>query len=118
MPAAPGAVRRTPSSPAMSRNAATAPPTRCSPPRPGPPPPAEARGRDGRVIVEARRTPDERFASLPGFPWAPRYLEWTGLRLHYLDEGAGPPVVLFHGEPPWGFLYRKVAVPLVAGRHP
>jgi len=66
------------------------------------------------MMVEARRTPDERFASLPGFPWAPRYLEWNGLRLHYLDEGAGPPVVLFHGEPTWCFLYRKVAVPLLA----
>ena len=35
------------------------------------------------------RTPDERFADLPGFPWAPHYLEWRGLRAHYLDEGTG-----------------------------
>jgi len=66
------------------------------------------------VTVEALRTPDERFASLPGFPFVPRYLEWGGLRLHYLDEGEGPPVILFHGEPTWCFLYRKVAVPLLA----
>ena len=64
--------------------------------------------------MEARRTPDERFASLPNFPFAPHYLEWRGLRLHYLDEGDGPPVVLFHGEPTWCFLYRAVAVPLLA----
>ena len=35
------------------------------------------------------RTPDERFANLPGFPWAPRYLEWRGLRVHYLDVEPG-----------------------------
>lgn len=64
--------------------------------------------------VEARRTPDERFSGLPGFPFAPHYLEWEGLRLHYIDEGRGAPVVMFHGEPTWAFLYRKVAVPLLA----
>ena len=36
------------------------------------------------------RTPDERFANLPGFPCAPHYLEWRGLRAHYVDEGRGP----------------------------
>lgn len=66
------------------------------------------------MTVEAVRTPDERFATLPGFSFAPHYLEWDGLRLHYLDEGRGAPVVLFHGEPTWCFLYRKVAVPLLA----
>ena len=66
------------------------------------------------MTVEALRTPDERFASLPAFPFLPHYLEWEGLRLHYLDEGQGPPVVLFHGEPTWCFLYRKVAAPLLA----
>ena len=35
------------------------------------------------------RTPDSRFANLPGFPWSPKYWEWKGLRGHYLDEGAG-----------------------------
>ena len=66
------------------------------------------------MAPEARRTPDERFAGLPGFPFAPHYLDWEGLRLHYVDEGTGPPVVLFHGEPTWGFLYRKVIPVLVA----
>ena len=56
------------------------------------------------MTIEARRTPDDRFAGLPDFAFAPRYLEWDGLRLHYLDEGDGPPVVLFHGEPTWCFL--------------
>ena len=35
------------------------------------------------------RTHDERFAGLPGFAFAPHYLEWRGLRAHYLDEGQG-----------------------------
>lgn len=67
-------------------------------------------------MTGALRTPDERFTALPGFPWQPRYLEWRGLRLAYIDEGDGTPVVLFHGEPTWSFLYRHVmAVLLDAG---
>jgi haloalkane dehalogenase len=58
--------------------------------------------------VEAYRTPDERFAGLPGYAFAPRYLEQDGLRMHYADEGTGSPVLLLHGEPTWAFLYRKV----------
>lgn len=54
------------------------------------------------------RTPDERFSEIEDFPWEPRYREWEGMRLAYLDEGAGPPVLLLHGEPTWGFLWRKV----------
>jgi pimeloyl-ACP methyl ester carboxylesterase len=55
------------------------------------------------------RTPDERFANLPGFPYAPHYLEWRGLRAHYIDEGTGPRTLLcLHGEPTWSYLYRKM----------
>ena len=56
------------------------------------------------------RTPEERFADLPGFPWAPRYLEWRGLRVHYLDEGPRGARLLFalHGEPTWSYLYRRM----------
>ncbi|HEX4937617.1 MAG TPA: haloalkane dehalogenase, partial [Candidatus Kapabacteria bacterium] len=66
------------------------------------------------------RTPDERFAQLPGYPFAPHYVmvddtEGGELRMHYLDEGpAGAPVVLMlHGEPSWSYLYRKM-IPVVA----
>ena len=59
------------------------------------------------------RTPDERFADLPDFPWEPQYLDWDGLRLARIDEGEGPIVVLFHGEPTWSFLWRKVIPPLL-----
>ncbi len=63
-------------------------------------------------MSEVVRTPDSRFEGLSEFPYAPHWFEWEGLRLHYLDEGEGRPVVLFHGEPTWCFLYRKVMVPL------
>jgi haloalkane dehalogenase len=62
--------------------------------------------------VDAYRTPDERFASLPGFDFEPHYVEQDGLRMHYVDEGAGDPVLLLHGEPTWSFLYRKLIPPL------
>jgi haloalkane dehalogenase len=58
--------------------------------------------------VDAYRTPDERFDDLPGYPFAPRYVEQDGLRVHYVDEGSGPPVLLLHGEPTWAYLYRRV----------
>ena len=59
------------------------------------------------------RTPDERFENLPGFPWEPRYREWEGLRLAHIDEGDGRPVVFFHGEPTWSYLWRKVIPPVL-----
>jgi haloalkane dehalogenase len=63
--------------------------------------------------VDVFRTPDEHFDGLPGFDFTPHYAEVDGLRLHYLDEGEGPPVVCFHGEPTWAYLYRKMLPPLV-----
>jgi haloalkane dehalogenase len=65
------------------------------------------------------RTPDERFAALPDFPHAPRYTDVDGLRIAWVEAGPadGPPVVLFHGEPTWSFLWRKVIPPLVAAGH-
>ncbi|MBV9214065.1 MAG: alpha/beta fold hydrolase [Actinobacteria bacterium] len=65
--------------------------------------------------MEVFRTPDERFAELPGYAFEPHYAEVGGVRLHYVDEGSGDPVVCFHGEPTWAYLYRKVAPPLVDG---
>jgi haloalkane dehalogenase len=58
------------------------------------------------------RTPDERFEGLPGYGLAPRYVEQGGLRMHYVEEGEGDPVLLLHGEPTWAFLYRKMIPPL------
>jgi haloalkane dehalogenase len=63
-------------------------------------------------MTETYRTPDERFAGLPDFPYEPRYTEIDGLRLARVDEGEGPPVVFLHGEPTWSFLWRKVIPPV------
>jgi haloalkane dehalogenase len=64
-------------------------------------------------MSEVFRTPEDRFADLPGYSAEPNYLDVDGLRLHYVDEGEGRPVVCFHGEPTWAYLYRKVAEPLL-----
>jgi haloalkane dehalogenase len=65
------------------------------------------------------RTPDSRFDDLPGYAFAPHYVEIDGLRVHYVDEGppGAPPVLLLHGEPSWSFLYRKMVPILVAAGH-
>src|SRR5579864_5577344 len=60
-------------------------------------------------------TPEERFADLPNFGYAPSFAEVGGLRLAYVEAGPadGEPVLLLHGEPSWSFLYRKV-MPVLA----
>jgi haloalkane dehalogenase len=62
------------------------------------------------------RTPDERFANLPGYNFEPHYVEVAGMRMHYVDEGPrdGQPVLMLHGEPSWAYLYRKM-IPIIAG---
>ena len=62
------------------------------------------------------RTPDERFAGLPGWPYAPQYLQVDGLRMHYVDEGprdAAVTALCLHGQPSWSYLYRKM-IPVFA----
>jgi haloalkane dehalogenase len=65
---------------------------------------------------EVVRTPEERFADLPDYPFAARYVEVSGYRIHYLDEGpeGGPTVWLLHGQPSWSYLYRHMIPPLAA----
>jgi pimeloyl-ACP methyl ester carboxylesterase len=63
------------------------------------------------------RTDDTRFASLPGFAFAPHYLQVDGLRMHYVDEGprdAQVTALCLHGQPSWSYLYRKMIPVLVA----
>ncbi|MEI6700192.1 MAG: haloalkane dehalogenase, partial [Actinomycetota bacterium] len=72
--------------------------------------------------MNSLRTPDERFAQLPDYPFAPQYLDIASgdgatLRVHYLDEGprdASETVLLLHGEPSWSYLYRHMIPGLVA----
>jgi haloalkane dehalogenase len=63
------------------------------------------------------RTPEDRFAELPEFPFSPRYTEFGDLRLARVDEGDGQPVVFLHGEPTWSFLWRKVIPPVLTAGH-
>jgi haloalkane dehalogenase len=67
--------------------------------------------------MDVLRTPEDRFADLPGFPFTPHYAELSdGLRMHYVDEGPreAQTVLLLHGQPTWSYLYRKVVDGLVA----
>lgn len=68
------------------------------------------------------RTPDERFADLPDYPFDAHWIELDGgdlgpLRMHYVDEGPrdGPVALLLHGEPSWSYLYRHM-IPVLAAR--
>lgn len=74
--------------------------------------------------MEVLRTPDERFADLVDYPFAPHHLTITDvdgsdLRIHYVDEGPrdAAPILLMHGEPSWSYLYRKFVPDLVARGH-
>lgn len=76
--------------------------------------------------IEAVRTADERFANLPGFAFAPHYVEglpgYEGLRVHYLDErpatqGTGRAFLCLHGQPTWCYLYRRMIPAFVAAGH-
>src|SRR3954469_24135259 len=76
--------------------------------------------REGVVSVEVLRTPEERFAALPDFPYAPVYVTFDSddgvpLRVAVVDEGPadGEVVLLLHGEPSWSFLYRHMIPVLV-----
>ena len=64
------------------------------------------------------RTPEARFAGIEDYPWPPSYLEVEpGVRMAYVDAGpadARETLLLLHGEPMWGYLYRKMIGPMVA----
>jgi tRNA(adenine34) deaminase len=73
---------------------------------------------------DAVRTPEDHFANLPGYPWAPHYMSdlpaLAGLRMHYLDEGpADAPItwLCLHGNPAWSYLYRKMIPVLLETGH-
>jgi haloalkane dehalogenase len=61
------------------------------------------------------RTPDARFANLPGFAFEPQYMQWRDWRVHYLDEGkSGRTFLCLHGEPTWSYLYRRMIPPFLS----
>ena len=70
------------------------------------------------------RTPDKRFANLPGYPFAPHYVDdldgYQGLRVHYVDEGPRDAAKVFlclHGQPTWSYLYRRMIPVFTAAGH-
>jgi haloalkane dehalogenase len=74
--------------------------------------------------MQVLRTPDERFANLVDYNFAPHYhtvtdADGTELRIHYVDEGKpdAAPILLLHGEPSWSYLYRHIVTDLVARGH-
>ena len=68
------------------------------------------------TVAGALRTSEARFASLPAFPWVPRYTTVAGLRIAHVEDGPAdaPVVVLLHGEPSWSYLYRHMSPGLAA----
>ncbi len=61
--------------------------------------------------MKALRTPDERFAGLPGYAFEPCYTDHAGLRVHHVDEGprdAAVTALCLHGNPSWSYLYRHM----------
>ena len=67
------------------------------------------------MTIKALRTPDSRFENLPGYAFAPHYVDdlpgYEGLRVHFLDEGnseAAETYLCLHGQPTWSYLYRKM----------
>ena len=50
------------------------------------------------------------------WPFAPHFCASAGFRQHYIDEGTGRPVVLLHGQPTWGYIYRNF-IPALAATH-
>ena len=66
-------------------------------------------------MIEALRTPDQRFENLPDLDFEPHYVDslkgYEGLRVHYLDEGprdADRTFLCLHGQPSWSYLYRRM----------
>jgi haloalkane dehalogenase len=49
------------------------------------------------------------------YPFTDRYIEIKGNLVHYIDEGAGPPLLLLHGNPTWSFAYRGIIQRLSEG---
>ena len=71
------------------------------------------------ILPGVLRTPDNRFENLTDYPFEPNYMFIDGLRIHYLDEGPkdADPIILFHGEPAWSYLFRKMIPVLTDAGH-
>lgn len=63
--------------------------------------------RDRRRVMSIDFTPDPQL-----YPFESRWFDSSRGRIHYVDEGTGPPILLCHGNPTWSFLYRDIIVAL------
>jgi haloalkane dehalogenase len=61
---------------------------------------------------DAHRQPRRAWVPDELYPFESRYADVAGSRVHYLDEGSGPPLLLLHGNPTWSFLYRDIVTGL------
>ncbi len=76
------------------------------------------------TLMQRLRTPDDRFAGLPEFPYPRTYSDVSDgeggtLRMAWVQDGPADadPVLMLHGEPSWSFLYRKMIPVLAAAGH-
>jgi haloalkane dehalogenase len=74
--------------------------------------------------MDILRTPDERFATVPGLPWPVTWIDdlpgYQGLRTAVLDTGPGAggrTFLCLHGEPTWSFLYRRMIAVFAGAGH-
>ncbi|WP_196889466.1 haloalkane dehalogenase [Aureivirga sp. CE67] len=73
-----------------------------------------------KITGNILQTPEDRFEDLKDYPFASNYMDLNGVKMHYLEEGKGNlrTIFLFHGQPTWSYLYRKMIPLLVeAGFH-
>ncbi|NME71880.1 haloalkane dehalogenase [Flammeovirga aprica] len=54
------------------------------------------------------------FSKLTEYPFTPRFKEYNGIKMHYIDEGEGETILALHGEPSWSYLYRNF-IPVLSG---
>ena len=67
-------------------------------------------------MPEIIRTPEERFSDIKDWTYEPKYVQIGDTRMHYVDEGQGEVVLCLHGEPSWGYLYRKF-IPILSPKY-
>jgi haloalkane dehalogenase len=66
--------------------------------------------------MKPRASSDTRWIDRTAYPFDSHYFETDIGRIHYIDEAAGHPLVMLHGNPTWSFLYRT-PIKALSGRY-